>query len=225
LSRDDRQRGAVLIDVGGEAMHASVYRDGGLRGLVSMDAGSAHVTRDLSWALRIRVEEAEELKCQHGVAAVQEAQREVRIPVCSNGRPSWVGQRAIAQVIEPRFSELLTMARDGLRAQDALFPAARVVLTGNGSRMPGLLTLAERIFETPAQTATFLSCEEQSQGLIPSCVAAGLVQYVTSSGLATPPRRRRQAMQWLMKTIGAGVSQEATGLRAGSETAGATSTQ
>ena len=184
LTDRDRQRGAVLIDIGGEATHASVYREGALRGIVSLAAGSAHVTRDLSWALRVDHDEAEKLKRQHGVAVVQEAKRETRIEVRSNGRPAWVGQRALAQVIEPRLSELLTMARDGLRAQDALFPAARVVLTGNGARIAGLPTLVERIFETPAHTATFLSCEEQSRGLIPSCVAAGLIQYASACGLA-----------------------------------------
>jgi cell division protein FtsA len=223
LTREDRQRGTILIDIGAEVLHAASYRDGGLLGIASLAAGSAHVTRDLSWALRLELDEAETLKTRHGIAMVDRAQRDLRIPVRSNGRAAWVGQKAVAQVIEPRLSELLVMTRDGLRAQGALIAAARVVLTGNGARLRGLPQLVERIFAAPAQTATFRACQG-GEGAVPGCVVAGLIEYVRSVGLGCERHRRQQAWRWLVRTFGAGVPEEGTGLRAGSETAGATST-
>jgi cell division protein FtsA len=225
LGREDRQRGAILLDIGAEVLHAASYRDGALLGIASLAAGSAHVTRDLSWALRLDVEEAESLKKQYGVAVVDAARRELRIPVHSNGRAAWVGQRAVAQVIEPRLSELLVLIRDGLRAQGALIPAARVVLTGNGARLRGLNKLVERIFAAPAHAATFRACEQDNDSAVPGCVAAGLIDYVRSAGLGRERHRRQKAWRWLVRTLGAGASEEkGTGLRAGSEAAGATST-
>jgi cell division protein FtsA len=225
LTREDRQRGAVLIDIGAETIHAASYRDGGLQGLACLAAGGAHVTRDLSWALRLELDDAERVKRQNGVACVSGAKRDLRVEIRSNGRAAWVGQKAIAQVIEPRMSELLMMVRDGLRAQEALFPVSRVVLTGGGSQLQRLPELVERVFEAPAQTAKMQTCASEPLGSAASCVAMGLVEYVTSSGLAKAPRRRRRALQWLLKTFGAGVSNQGTGLRAGSETAGVTSAQ
>ena len=62
LTRDEKQVGAALIDVGAETTTVVTYKNGTLASLVTIPMGSALITRDLSVGLGITEEAAENIK-------------------------------------------------------------------------------------------------------------------------------------------------------------------
>ena len=184
LSPEDREDGAVLVDIGAERTSAVAYRHRVLCGLVCLGAGAAHVTRDLGYALRLGFEPAEALKRRFGVASVAAADPEAEMRVERDGTPIRLSQRAMAAVIEPRMREILSLVHDALRAEGGLALANRVVLCGGGANLPGLVELAEEVFASPAR----LGAVPHPGAPDDSSTALGLVQHAVRCGLY--PRSR-----------------------------------
>ena len=66
--------------------------------------------------------------------------------------PRLVRQRFLAEILEPRARELFTMLRNNLREGGVLEALGTgCVLTGGGSKLPGLLEVAESLLRTPAR--------------------------------------------------------------------------
>jgi cell division protein FtsA len=61
-------------------------------------------------------------------------------------------QRLLGEILEPRARELCEMLRDALR-QSGMFDLciAGVVLSGGGSRLPGLIDIAESVLRKPVR--------------------------------------------------------------------------
>jgi cell division protein FtsA len=185
LGSEDRQRGAVLIDVGAEAAAAVAYRDGAVQSLAWLQAGGAHVTRDIAFALQLEIEHAETLKRRAAVALVESADPQRQIDVRRGRETLRVSQQTLASIVEARMEELFGMARDALRSQAALGLGDRVVLSGGGARLVGAVLLAEQVFESPARLAAPAACYgwQEAAGDPACCTALGLVDYAERSGL------------------------------------------
>ena len=112
------------------------------------------VTNDIAVALRTPTQYAEEIKIKYACALAQLAAPDESIEVPSVGErpPRRLARQTLAEVVEPRYEELLTLVQAELRRsgfEDLM--AAGVVLTGGSSRMEGLMELAEEIFHMPVR--------------------------------------------------------------------------
>lgn len=185
LSAEDRVRGAVLLDIGCETTAAAVYRDGGVQALAWIQAGGAHVTRDVAFALQLDLEHAEALKRRAGCALVEAADPRRQIEVQRSRERLTVNEQTLAGIVEARMEELFGMARDALRAQSALGLGDRLVLSGGGARLRGAVDLAEQVFESPARIADPSRGYgwREAAGDPACCTALGLVEYAVRSGL------------------------------------------
>lgn len=184
LSDEDRRRGAVLLDLGADVIGAASYRDDTVQGIVWVHAGGAHVTRDITYALQVDVEQAEMLKRRCGMStssSASERQLEVR-----RGREVLrVRQQMLADIIEARMEELFVLTRDALRAQRLIALGDRIVLAGGGARLRGCVDLAEQIFEAPVRIAEPQETGGWSEatGDPACCTALGLMAYAWRAGL------------------------------------------
>src|SRR6202007_1933731 len=103
--------------------------------------GGDHFTNDLAVGLHVSVEEAEHLKRTFGncvVTAVPQLNEiEVGGDLATGGAPArMVRQRFLAEILEPRARELLTMLRNDLRGGGVLEAmGAGCVFTGGGARL------------------------------------------------------------------------------------------
>jgi len=174
----------VLVDIGAERTSGVAYRRRVLWGVACVGVGSAHVTRDLGYALRLGFEPAEALKRRFGVASVAAADPEAETLVQRDGPPVRLGQRAMAAIVEARLREILGLVRDALDAEGGLAPGSRVVLCGGGANTPGLVELAEEVFASPAR----LGAAPEAATAVGSSTALGLVQHAVRCGLY--PRSR-----------------------------------
>ena len=114
------------------------------------------VTNDIAVALRTPTPFAEEIKIKYGCALTQLAAANETIEVPGVGeRPARrLARQTLAEVIEPRYEELLTLVQHELRRSGfENMTGAGIVLTGGSAKMEGLIELAEEIFHLPVRLA------------------------------------------------------------------------
>jgi cell division protein FtsA len=168
LTQDERELGCCLLDIGGGTTGLVVYAGGVVRHVAALPVGGDHFTNDLAVGLRTPIPEAEKIKREHGCAWRERAGEDRAIEVASVGDrpPHTVFSRMLYDIIEPRTQELLALIGDELKRAglDAQIPAG-FVLVGGGSRLAGLVELAERVFGLPVRLAVPRGLEGMPQEL------------------------------------------------------------
>jgi cell division protein FtsA len=154
LTEDEKELGVCLVDIGGGTTDIAVFTEGAIKHTAVIPIAGDQVTNDIAVALRTPTHHAEEIKMKFGCALTQLASANEEIEVPSVGdRPSRrMARHTLAEVVEPRYEELLTLVQAELRRsgfEDLV--AAGVVLTGGSSKMEGLVELAEEIFHMPVR--------------------------------------------------------------------------
>ena len=151
VSRDEREVGIALIDIGDGTTEILVYKEDSIQHTAIIPVGGQHVTNDIAQYLKVTLPEAEELKLHRGCAWTELVEpSEVRsIPVTSESTPPrFIDRVELAQIIEYRMAEILEAISYELG--DIPLPAG-VVLTGGTALMDGLQELAEAILQLRVQ--------------------------------------------------------------------------
>jgi cell division protein FtsA len=154
LSKDERDLGVCMLDIGGGTTDIAVFSDGSIKQTSVLGLGGYHLSNDIAVGLRTPFDEAERIKKKFGLAAARYLPGDdvITVPSVGGRRPREVSRKILCEIIEPRVEEVLTLAhqeivRSGLEDQ---IPSG-VVLTGGASALAGLPELAEEIFETPVR--------------------------------------------------------------------------
>jgi cell division protein FtsA len=157
LSADERELGVCLADIGSASTELVVFFEGSVAHTSVLPIGGDHFTNDLAVGLQVSVEEAEQLKRMYGSCVVTSIPQLNEIEVGGNlatgsGAARLVRQRFLAEILEPRAREMLTMLRENLRHGGVLEAmGAGVVFTGGGAHLAGLLDNAESLLRVPAR--------------------------------------------------------------------------
>jgi cell division protein FtsA len=180
LTADERDKGVLLLDVGGGTTDITVYDGGVVRHLSSVAVGGSHVTHDLAVGLRTPVAEAERIKRQYGRALQSLVDTDETIDVQGVGgkeiQPT--PRKLIGEIIECRVEEIFALALQRIQHHGlSRGLSAGVVITGGASVMPGMLQAAETIFELPVR----LGLPAQISGLTD---LVNTPMYATAVGLA-----------------------------------------
>jgi cell division protein FtsA len=154
LTEDEKDLGVCLVDIGGGTTDIAVFTDGSIRHTAVIPIAGDQVTNDIAVALRTPTQFAEDIKMKHGCALTQLAKLEDTIDVPSIGeRPTRkISRLNLAEIIEPRYEELLLLVQGELRRSgfEDLIPAG-LVISGGSARIEGLTELAEEIFHMPVR--------------------------------------------------------------------------
>jgi len=157
LSADERELGVCIADIGSSSTELVVFFEGSVAHTAVLPIGGDHFTNDLAVGLHISVEEAEQLKRNYGSCVVtsipQLNEIEIGGDLATGGQGArMVRQRFLAEILEPRAREMLTMLRDNLRIGGVLEAmGAGCVFTGGGANLTGLLDNAESLLRVPAR--------------------------------------------------------------------------
>ena len=154
LTDDEKDLGVCLVDIGGGTTDIAVFTDGAIRHTAVIPIAGDQVTNDIAVALRTPTQFAEDIKMKHACALTQLASLEDLIEVPSIGeRPiRQISRLNLAEIVEPRYEELLLLVQAELRRsgfEDLI--AAGIVLSGGSARVEGLTELAEEIFHVPVR--------------------------------------------------------------------------
>jgi cell division protein FtsA len=154
LTEDEKELGVCLIDIGGGTTDIAIFSHGAIKHTAVIPIAGDQVTNDVAVALRTPTQNAEEIKMLHACALTQLADVNEMIDVPSIGdRPSrQISKQNLAEIIEPRYEELMLLVQAELRRSgyESLI-AAGIVLTGGSSKVTGLVELAEEIFHMPVR--------------------------------------------------------------------------
>jgi cell division protein FtsA len=154
LGGDEKELGVCVVDIGGGTTDLAVFTDGAIRHTAVIPIAGDQVTNDIAVALRTPTQHAESIKVKHACALAQLAanSESIEVPSIGDRPPRRLSRQTLAEVVEPRYEELLTLLHNELRRsgfEDLV--AGGVVLTGGSSRMTGLIELAEEVFHMPVR--------------------------------------------------------------------------
>ncbi len=154
LTDDEKELGVCLVDIGGGTTDIALFSGGAIRHTAVIPIAGDQVTNDIAMALRTPTQYAEEIKIRHACAMSQLTRPEETIDVPSVGdRPSRrLARQTLAEVVEPRYEELMTLVHNELRRsgyEESI--AAGIVLTGGSSSIEGAVELAEELFHAPVR--------------------------------------------------------------------------
>lgn len=154
LTDDEKELGVCLVDIGGGTTDIAVFCDGFIRHTAVIPIAGDQVTNDIAVALRTPTQHADEIKLKYACALTQLVQEDEMIDVPSIGdRPTRkISRGNLAEIIEPRYEELMMLVQAELRRsgyEDIV--AAGIVLTGGSAKVEGLVELAEEVFHMPVR--------------------------------------------------------------------------
>lgn len=173
LSRDEKNLGVALIDIGGGSTSISVFEQGDLVGTSVLPVGGDHITKDLSVGLRTSMEDAEKIKIKHGYAFYDGASEDevFSVPVIGSDQHQQFSQLEISDIIEARIEEIFDLALAELKRMGINDLPGGYVLTGGVSSLQGILELAQDVFENRVRIA------------MPDYIGVREPQYTTAVGL------------------------------------------
>ncbi|MRT94187.1 cell division protein FtsA [Ancylomarina sp. 16SWW S1-10-2] len=146
LTPEEKEAGAVLVDIGGGTTDITVYFDGVLRHTAVIPFGGDVVTKDIKEGCHLLLKQAEALKVQFGEAIERLADMDkvVNIPQTGGWDPKEIAFKTLAQIIQCRMEEIL----DRVKYQIDMTPygdklGAGIVLTGGGAMLKNLDVLTK----------------------------------------------------------------------------------
>ena len=154
LSDDEKELGVCIVDIGGGTTDIAVFTEGSIRHTAVIPIAGDQVTNDIAVALRTPTQHAEEIKIKYACALTQLAASDetIEVPSIGDRPPRRLARQTLAEVVEPRYEELLGLVQAELRRsgfEDLI--AGGIVLTGGSSKMEGLIELAEEVFHMPVR--------------------------------------------------------------------------
>lgn len=109
LTEDERELGVCVVDIGGGTMDIAVYTGGALRHTKVIPYAGNVVTSDIAYAFGTPPSDAEAIKVRHGCAlgSIVGKDESVEVPSVGGRPPRSLQRQTTAEVIEPRYTELL----------------------------------------------------------------------------------------------------------------------
>lgn len=149
LTPEEKESGALVIDIGGGTIDYLGYADGMIAVAGSLAIGGDHITNDIARGLSIPFSLAERVKEESGSAIINIADRTKKLDLPRDtgvdGRVVRLGD--LHTITSLRAEEMLQMVRSFVDKDDLIHRfGSGVVFTGGGARMSRLDELAEKVF-------------------------------------------------------------------------------
>jgi len=154
LTKDEKELGVVLLDIGGGTTDTAVFLDRCITKTFVVPLGGNDMTRDLAIGLRTPMNSAEELKKEFGSVWMPliDEDESVEVPGVGGRAAKMVAQTSLVEILGARMEEIYLWAKreiHKLNLYDML--AAGVVITGGSAKISGAVELAEEVFELPTR--------------------------------------------------------------------------
>lgn len=162
LSTDQKNLGALVIDIGGGTTDYVVYVDGVIKLSGSLPVGGDHLNSDISIGLRILMTHAEKLKITEGCVLLQprlgvDPQITLKDETGFTGKV--IDRQVLNTILHVRMREVFEILKRRIDEAGILAQiGAGVFLTGGASQTLGMAELAATIFEMPAELAHSQDC-------------------------------------------------------------------
>lgn len=149
LDREARERGALVIDIGGGTTDYALYSDGMIEATGCIPVGGDHITNDIHLVTGLPFSKAEILKVREGDAS-GDAARSVGVVKLSDEKgfaEAEVKRQLLNDIIRQRLEETLGLLRRQLPDGAIERVGTGVFLSGGTSLMRGFGELAHEVFK------------------------------------------------------------------------------
>jgi len=180
LTNEQKELGALVIDIGGGTTDFVVYTDGVIKHTGVLAVGGDHVSNDLAYGLKVPLSRAEKLKLEHGSALADDAAKGQTVTITNElGLPlKTVNIGHLRRIMSLRLEEIFQLVAQDLDQLGLLdYLRAGVFLCGGGARVPHIVQLAEPILQMPVSLG-------QTNSVSGLKSALGQPEFVTGIGLA-----------------------------------------
>jgi len=152
LSKRQKDLGVCLVDLGAGTTGVAVYEEGDLLHTYVLPVGSQHITNDIAIGLRCSIETAEKVKLQFGHSDPKaiEKHEEIDLSKIDASEEETTMRHYVVEIIEARLEEIFDLVNAELKKinRDGKLPSG-VVLSGGGSRLPGVVEFAKKRLRLP----------------------------------------------------------------------------
>lgn len=150
LTRQQREAGTALIDIGAGTTNLIVFEDGEVQHVAVLPMGGQHITNDLAIGLKTDLDIAEQVKLKHADLRAQPKRNNASIKV-GNKTYDFPADE-IAMIVEARVEELMEYVDKELQKikRSRKLPGG-VVIAGGTAKLPGIDELAREKLQLPAR--------------------------------------------------------------------------
>jgi cell division protein FtsA len=174
--------GVAVLNIGGATTSLVVFERGDILHMSTIPLGSDHVTSDIAIGLRTSIDVAERMKLQYAEASSAGIGRTEQINLRDLGADGdeAVSRKYVCDIVQARLEEILERVEKDLKkiGRSGMLPAG-VVLTGGGSKIPGLVELTKKKLRLPASLGYPLGVTSITDRVndLAFSTAIGLVQW------------------------------------------------
>jgi len=142
LTRQQKETGCVLANIGSSTVSIIVFEEGLPISLEVFPIGSSHITNDIALGLQVPLGEAERIKLQYGTEAESQSKKKIS---------------DISNMVESRLDDIFEMIEEHLKkiSRNRILPAG-IILTGSGSNLFNVDEFARARLKLPAKVGAFL---------------------------------------------------------------------
>ncbi|MDE0031076.1 MAG: cell division protein FtsA [Deltaproteobacteria bacterium] len=154
LTQEERELGVALVDMGGGTTDIALFHGGSVKHTAVLSVGGNHLTSDIAAGLHAPMAAAEQLKQRYGAVGPDVVNRNEMLEVPSVGgrSPRTVSRQVLCEIIEPRLEEVFHLVhRELTKSGYARQVVSGIVMTGGSTLLPGMVEMAERIFDVPVR--------------------------------------------------------------------------
>ncbi len=152
LTPEQKELGALVIDIGGGTTEYVVYGGGIIKYTGVLAVGGDHVSNDLAYGLKVPLGRAEQLKLEHGGAFVEDSVkgRSVLLPNENGLAERTINLEHLRRIMSARIEEIFQLIEQELSANGLLdYLRCGVLLCGGGANIPGIHKLSENVLQLP----------------------------------------------------------------------------
>ncbi len=175
LSREEKELGTALIDLGGGTTDLAIFTQSNIRHTFVLALGGNNLTNDIAIGLRAPHAEAEKIKKKFGTCIASDIKPDdtIEVPGMGGRKPRKLQKQILGEILEPRMEEIFSLLqREISRAGMENMITSGIVVTGGTSLLTGVSEIAESIFNLPVRLG-------KPQGI------SGLVDVVNNPMYAT----------------------------------------
>jgi cell division protein FtsA len=150
LTRQQKEAGTALIDIGAGTTNLIVFEDGEVQHVAVLPIGGQHITNDLAICLKTDIDVAEQVKLEH--ADLHSNPKKMNVMVKVGDKAHNFRFEDLSMVIEARVEELLEYVDKELhRIKRSRKLPGGIVLTGGSAKIPGIDEFAREHLQLPAR--------------------------------------------------------------------------
>ncbi|MBM3243324.1 MAG: cell division protein FtsA [Candidatus Omnitrophica bacterium] len=182
----------ILCDVGSDTVEILIFKDGLLKDIEVIKLGGSNITRDLSEAIKVPLDLAEDIKRSYGVIGnpldIKE-DKEILVKKSQFYKP--IKQRLVCEVITDSVDRICIQIKDSVEKKVALYELNSFVIVGRTMLLEGFIEHMEKALNLPVKLGRITNLEIVSLIRENSELSGQkYLRYITSLGMVSEALNR-----------------------------------